>query len=82
MTGTAPPSPSYREIVSLVSGFFSFKMINLSSCHGSAVMNTTIIHENMGLIHELAQWVKDPALPCAVVWVADTAHTCVAVAVV
>ena len=34
-----------------------------SSCRGSAVMNTTSIHEDVGLIPGLAQWVKDLALP-------------------
>ena len=31
------------------------------------VMNPTSVHENVGLIHGLTQWVKDPALLGAVV---------------
>ena len=34
-------------------------------------MNPTSIREVVGLIPEPAQWVKDPALGWAVVWVAD-----------
>ena len=42
----------------------SFKMTSSgSSCCGSVVMNPTSIHEDMGLIPGLTQWIKDLALP-------------------
>ena len=38
------------------------------------LMNPTRNHEFVGLIPGLAQWVKDLALLCPVVWVADVAR--------
>ena len=38
-----------------------------SSCCGSVVMNLTSTHEDASLIPGLTQWVRDLALPWAVV---------------
>ena len=40
-----------------------------SSHCGSVVMSPTNIHEDVSLIPGLVQWVEDPALPLAVVYV-------------
>ena len=51
----------------------------MSSLCGSALTNPTGIHDDVDLIPGLAQWVKDTALPWAVVLVTDEAqilHCC------
>ena len=40
------------------------KLVERSSHCGSAELNLTSIHEDLGLIPGLTQWVKDPVLLC------------------
>ena len=50
------------------------KKLGGSFFYGSEVANPASIHEGMGLLPGLAQWVEDLALPGAVVNTADSAQ--------
>ena len=52
-----------------------------SSCGGSEVTNLTRIHEDLGLLPGLTQWVKYLVSPWAVVWIVYLAQIRVALAV-
>ena len=60
--------PEPKESMLLLGKVKLFSKTHWRSSHcGAGETNPTSIHEDAGLIPDLAQWVKDPALPSAVV---------------
>ena len=62
--------------------YVTIEKIFRSSHHGAVEMNPTRNHQVVGSIPGLAQWVKDPALPLAVVRSQTLFGSDIAVAVV
>ena len=57
------PVPLARESHGLRRTDVLKSIIAGSSCQGRVEMNQTSIHKDAGFIPDLAQWVRDPALP-------------------
>ena len=60
--GTLYPGCTFESPVELI-----LKIPAWSSHYGSAETNLTSIHEDVGSIPGLTQWIKEPVLPQAVV---------------
>ena len=62
-----PPLSNKEGSVSQESALFKNQKKSSHPCRGSAVMNQPNVHGDAGLILGLPQWIKDLALPWAVV---------------